>query len=233
MSKSKGNVVDPVEMYATHGADALRLYHLFLGPPTEDANWNEGGIDGTRRFLERVWKLAAQPVEFTDRAPEDRDRDLEGLTHRTVKKVTEDIERFHFNTAIPALMILSNALADYLADEPRADTFDTALQVLLLMLAPMAPHLAHEIWEMRGYEGMLAAQHWPAWDEDLAREETVMLIVQINGKVRDRIEVGADITPEEAERLALASEKARAFINGNQVQKVIAKPPHLVNVVVG
>ncbi len=233
MSKSKGNVVDPVEMYSTHGADALRLYHLFMGPPTDDANWNEGGIDGTRRFLERVWKAATEPVEFSARPVDDRDRDLISLVHRTVKKVTEDIERFHFNPAIPALMVLANGISDYLADEPRQSEIDDTLRLLLLMLSPMAPHLAHELWERRGYGGWLATQAWPTWDPDLAREDTVTLIVQVNGKVRDRIDVPADITPEDAERLAMESEKATAHIDGQQVRKVVSKPPRLVNIVVG
>ncbi len=233
MSKSKGNVVDPIEMYATHGADALRLYHLFMGPPTDDANWNEGGIDGTRRFLERVWRAAVEPVEYSERPADDRDRELVSLAHRTVKKVTEDIERFHFNTAIPALMVLTNAIHDYLADEPRQSEMDETVRLLLLMLSPMAPHLAHEMWERRGQGGWLATQSWPAWDADLAREDTVTLIVQVNGKVRDRLEVPADITPEDAERLALKSEKAAVHIDGQEVRKVISRPPRLVNIVVG
>ena len=233
MSKSKGNVVDPVDMYETHGADALRLFHLFLGPPTEDAIWNDGGIDGTRRFLERVWRMATQSTEFSDRPEDDRDREVIGAAHRALKKVTEDVERFQFNTAIPALMIFSNAIGDYVSGEPREETFDQAIRMMLLMLSPMAPHISHELWERRGYEGMLAEQTWPEWDEALAREETVTLIVQINGKVRDRIEVPVDISPDEAERLALDSEKAKVFIDGHQVRKVISKPPRLVNVVVG
>ncbi|HLV91161.1 MAG TPA: leucine--tRNA ligase [Acidimicrobiia bacterium] len=233
MSKSKGNVVDPVDMYESHGADALRMFHLFLGPPTEDAIWNDGGIDGTRRFLDRVWRMTTQSVDFVDRPEDDRDREVIGAAHRALKKVTEDIERFHFNTAIPALMILANAMGDYLGNEPRDETFHEVVRMLLLMLAPMAPHISHEIWEMRGYEGMLAKQAWPDWDPELAREETVTLVIQINGKVRDRIEVPADITPEDAERIALESDKARAFIDGHEVRKVIAKPPRLVNVVVG
>nr|PZN30837.1 MAG: leucine--tRNA ligase [Actinomycetota bacterium] len=233
MSKSKGNVVDPVDMYESHGADALRLYHLFMGPPTEDAVWTNSGIDGTRRFLERVWRLAARDIEYSDRPEDERDRELLGVAHRSLRKVTEDIERFQFNTAVPPLMVLANALSDYTNGEPRKETFDAALRLLLLMLAPMSPHIAHEIWERRGFEGMLAEQPWPDWDPDLAREETVTMVVQVNGKVRDRIDVPADITPEEAERLALASEKARAFIDGHEVRKMVARPPRLVNIVVG
>ena len=233
MSKSRGNVVDPVELFASHGADALRLYHLFMGPPTDDAAWNENGVDGTRRFLERVWRQATEEHSFSQRDEDESDRALLGMAHRTVRKVTEDIERFHFNTAVPALMVLSNELADYLTRSPRRETHEEVVRLLVLLLAPMTPHLAHEMWERLGYGDMLAREPWPEWDEDLAREETVTLVVQVNGKVRDRFEVSADITAEQAEQAALASERVREWIDGQQVRRVIARPPSLVNVVVG
>jgi leucyl-tRNA synthetase len=233
MSKSKGNVVDPVELFASHGADALRLYHLFMGPPTDDAAWNENGVDGTRRFLERVWRMATDDHGFVDRDPDERDRELLGLAHRTVRKVTEDIDRFHFNTAVPALMILSNALGDYLDASPREATAEVVVRLLLLMLSPMTPHIAHELWQRRGLGDMLATEPWPEWDEELAREETVTMVIQVNGKVRDRLEVPAEITREQAEEAALASEKVRGWIDGQVVRQVIARPPNLVNVVIG
>ncbi|HET9259457.1 MAG TPA: leucine--tRNA ligase [Acidimicrobiia bacterium] len=232
MSKSKGNVVDPVDLFKSHGADALRLYHLFMGPPTDDAAWNENGIDGTRRFLERVWKIANVEGEFSARSEDEKDRELLGLAHRTVRKVTEDIDRFHFNTAVPALMVLSNELGDYLSDEPREETYKEVLRLLLLLLSPMTPHLAHEMWEMGGFGEMLAIEPWPEWDEDLAREETVTLVVQVNGKVRDRFDVSADITSEQAEERALASDRIQEWIDGQEVKRVISRPPHLVNFVV-
>jgi leucyl-tRNA synthetase len=233
MSKSKGNVVDPLEQFASHGADALRLWHLFMAPPTDDAAWTSSGIDGTRRFLDRVWKSGTGDFRFSSREPDERDRHLIGLSHRTLKKVTDDIERFNFNTAVPALMILSNALGDYLGDEPVAGTADEVVRRLVLMLAPMTPHLAHELWELRGYGTMLAEEKWPAFDADLAREEKVTLIVQVNGKVRDRIEVAPDISAEDAEALAMGSEKVRVFLGGTTVTRIIAKPPRMVNIVVG
>ncbi len=233
MSKSKGNVVDPVELFASHGADALRLYHLFMGPPTDDAAWSATGIDGTRRFLERVWKQATSEHQYTDREPDDTDRELIGLAHRTVRKVTEDIDRFHFNTAVPALMVLSNELGDYLETSPREETVEEVMRMLLLLMAPMTPHIAHELWELRGYGSMLANEPWPTWDEELAREETVTLVVQVNGKVRDRFEVPAEITAEQAEEIALGSEKIQGWIDGQEVRKVISRPPNLVNFVVG
>ncbi len=232
MSKSKGNVVDPVDLFASHGADALRLYHLFMGPPTDDAAWNENGVDGTRRFLERVWRIATDDHELSPRAPDQSDREMLGVGHRTVRKVTEDIDRFHFNTAVPALMVLSNELSDYLSGSPREETYEEVLRLLLLMLSPMTPHLAHELWEQKGYGTMLADEPWPAWDEELAKEETVTLVIQVNGKVRDRIEVSADISSDRASELALGSDKIQSWIDGQEVKRVIVRPPNLVNVVV-
>ncbi|HEX6286479.1 MAG TPA: class I tRNA ligase family protein, partial [Acidimicrobiia bacterium] len=228
-----GNVVDPVALFASHGADSLRLYHLFMGPPTDDAAWNENGVDGTRRFLERVWKIGTDDHHFSGREPDDSDRELVGLAHRTVRKVTEDIDRFHFNTAVPALMVLSNEFGEYLSAEPVETTYHEVLRLLLLLMAPMTPHIAHELWEANGYGDMLSTESWPAWDEDLAREETVTMVIQVNGKVRDRLEVSADITSAQAEETALSSEKIQEWLDGQEVERVIARPPNLVNLVVG
>src|SRR5690606_31578020 len=213
MSKSKGNIVDPLDLLASHGADALRLYHLFMGPPAEDADWDEHGIDGTARFLDRVWRLAIGQVgEPVEREETDADREVLAEAHRTVKKVTEDIERFAFNTAIPALMTLVNTLTDYVRAGARRQTLDTVIELLLLLLSPMAPHIAHELWERTGHTSLLATEPWPEWDPELVAREVVTLILQVNGKVRDRIDVSADISPEEAERLALESERIREWI---------------------
>jgi leucyl-tRNA synthetase len=233
MSKSKGNVVDPVDLFASHGADALRLFHLFMGPPTDDAAWNPNGVDGTRRFLERVWRTATADHRFSDRPESEVDRELVGLAHRSVRKVTEDIDRFHFNTAVPALMILSTALSEYVEHEPRREVFDQVLKTLLLLLSPMTPHIAHELWETLGHGTMLATEPWPQWDETVAREELVTLVVQVNGKVRDRIQVSSEIDAAEAERLGLSSEKAHAWFAGKEVIRVVSRPPRLVNIVVG
>jgi leucyl-tRNA synthetase len=233
MSKSKGNVVSPVDLFASHGADALRLYHLFMGPPTDDAAWNPSGIDGTRRFLDRIWKLATDEHEFADRDMDQSDQALLGLAHRTVRKVTEDIDRFHFNTAVPALMVMSNELSDYLSGSPHEDTYEEVLRLLLLLMSPMTPHIAHELWEMKGHGSMLATESWPTWDPELAREEKMTLVVQVNGRVRDRHEVSADITADQATELAMGSERIQAWIGGKEVERVIARPPNLVNIVVG
>jgi leucyl-tRNA synthetase len=232
MSKSKGNVVPPDSYYEEYGADALRLFELFVGPPTDDAVWNDAGVPGTKRFLDRVWNMGAGNQSFVDRAEDQRDRDLLAATHRTLKRVTEDIDRFHFNTTVSSLMTLTNVFQTYLSDSPRAETFDEAYRIMILMLAPMAPHIAHELWEMRGRESMLAREPWPAWDQSLTAEATVTMVVQVNGKVRDRVDVPADISPEDAERLALGLDKVQGWIDGGVIQKVIARPPNLINLVV-
>ncbi|HEX2155028.1 MAG TPA: leucine--tRNA ligase [Acidimicrobiia bacterium] len=234
MSKSKGNVVGPLELLASHGADALRLYHLFMGPPTDDTVWDQNGIDGTARFLDRVWRLVAGDVgEPTDREEDDADREILAEAHRAVRKVTEDIDRFAFNTAVPALMTFTNALTDYVRAGARRETFDRAVELLLLTLSPMAPHITHELWEMTGHSTLLASEPWPEWDPDLVEREVVTLVVQVNGKVRDRFEVDASIEAEEAERLALDSERIRQWIGEGEVQRVVSRPPRLVNIVVG
>ncbi|HLU52550.1 MAG TPA: leucine--tRNA ligase [Acidimicrobiia bacterium] len=234
MSKSKGNIVDPLDLLASHGADALRLYHLFMGPPAEDADWDEHGIDGTARFLDRMWRLVTGEFgEATDREENESDRAVISETHRAIKKVTEDIERFAFNTAVPALMTLTNTLTDYVRQGARRETFDYAVERLLLLLSPMAPHVAHELWERTGHTTMLAAEPWPEYDPELAKVAVVTLVVQVNGKVRDRIEVDASISAEEAERLALESSRIQEWIGDGEVKKVISRPPRLVNVVVG
>ena len=236
MSKSKGNVVSPDAYYARYGADAIRLFELFIGPPTDDAIWNDNGVEGTFRFLDRVWRMGTGEIgRLVDRDENPGDREVLAITHRAVKKVTEDIERFRFNTAVAALMGLANSLIDYLnSDEGgRRATFDEAFRLMILMLAPMAPHMTHELWERSGRGAMLAVEKWPEWDPELVRQETVTMIVQVNGKVRDRIEVAADIEAVEAEKVALESAKIRAHLDGKKIEKVVVRPPNLVNVVVG
>ena len=233
MSKSKGNVVPPDHYYDEYGADALRLFELFVGPPTDDAVWNDAGVPGTKRFLDRIWKMGTSEHDFVDREPNEDDAWLMAETHRALKRVTEDIDRFHFNTTVSSLMSLANVFQDYLARAPREKTFDEAYRVMILMLAPAAPHVAHELWEMRGMGSMLAQEPWPVWDESLVAESRVTMVVQVNGKVRDRVEVPADISAEEAETVALGLEKVQGWIDGAKVRKVIARPPNVINLVVG
>jgi leucyl-tRNA synthetase len=236
MSKSKGNVVAPDEYYARYGADAIRLFELFIGPPTDDAIWNDNGVEGTHRFLDRVWRIGRGEIgKVNEMAPSTSDLELLATSHRTVKKVTDDIERFRFNTAVAALMGLTNRLIDGLRANGGVarSVFDEVYGHLLKMLSPMAPHLTHELWELTGKGSMLALEPWPEWDPALVAESTVTMIVQVNGKVRDRLEVAADITPAEAEELALASAKVKAHVGDRRLEKVVSRPPEVVNLVVG
>jgi leucyl-tRNA synthetase len=229
MSKSRGNVVDPLDLFDSHGADALRLYHLFMGPPTDDAAWDTNGVDGTYRFLDRLWRVVTE----TDPVDGEPNAELVADAHRAIQKVTEDIERFSFNTAVPALMTLTNRLVEASREGIDQGTFDLVVEALLKLLSPMAPHLAHELWERTGHDTMLALEPWPEWDPDLTAYETVTLVVQVNGKVRDRVEVSAEITAEDVEAVARASEKVQGWLEQGEVRKVIARPPNLVNFVVG
>ena len=235
MSKSKGNAISPDEFIASRGADALRLYHLFIGPPTDEVVWNDRGVEGTARFLDRVWRMGTDQIgSLVDREETAGDREVLSTAHRTLKKVSEDLERFRFNTAVAALMSLGNVLMEYLRSESgaRRETFEQTYRFLLLMLSPMSPHITHELWERRGMGAMLAMEPWPAWDPALVQEDVVTMIVQVNGKVRDRIEVPADIEAAEAERLALASSRVQMYLDGGQIAQVVVRAPTLVNVVV-
>ncbi|MGQ0849965.1 MAG: leucine--tRNA ligase [Actinomycetota bacterium] len=234
MSKSKGNTVAPDPYYARYGADAIRLFELFIGPATDDAIWNDNGVEGTSRFLDRIWRLGQPEVgPLVERAENEADREVLAAAHRTVKKVTDDIERFRFNTAVAALMALANTLMEYIRrGVARRRTFDDAYRLILLMLAPMAPHMTHELWQSSGRGDMLALESWPGWDPELVRQETATMVVQINGKVRDRIEVPSDIAAEEAEKLARDSARVAAFLDGKQINRVVVRPPTLVNLVV-
>jgi leucyl-tRNA synthetase len=234
MSKSKGNVVSPAEFFLSHGADALRLFHLFVGPADEDVDWSDQGVEGASRYLGRVWRLAtgeagSPPVE---REETDADRDLTRARHAFVAKVTDDYERWSYNTAVAACMSFVNDLYHYVQSEsgPRRQTLDDAVDALLLVLAPMTPHVTAELWEMRR-GGHIHEMGWPTFDPELATAETVTMIVQVNGKVRDRIEISASSTEEEMVKVALASPKVIEHLAGRTPRKVIVVVPKLVNLV--
>jgi leucyl-tRNA synthetase len=236
MSKSKGNVVSPAEFFESHGADALRLFQLFVGPPGDDADWSDHGVDGASRFLGRVWRLAtgeagSPPV---DRPETDADRAIVRARHGLVGKVTDDFDRWSYNTAVAACMEYVNDLYKYVQSEggPRPGTLDEAIDALLLVLAPMAPHISAELWERRhGTGAHLHEERWPAYDAKLAKAETVTMIVQVNGKVRDRIEVDASVAEEEMEKVALASTRVQEHLGGRAPRNVIIVRPKLVNIV--
>jgi len=236
MSKSKGNVVSPAQFFESHGADALRLFQLFVGPPGDDADWSDHGVDGASRFLGRVWRLvsgeAGSPA--VDRPETDADRAVIRARHALVGKVTDDFERWGYNTGVAACMEYVNDLYKYIqSDEgPRRETLDEAVDALLLVLAPMAPHISAELWERRHGAGThVHEEPWPAYDAELAQAETVTMIVQVNGKVRDRIEVDAAISEVEMEKLALASSRVQEHLAGRAPRNVIIVRPKLVNLV--
>jgi leucyl-tRNA synthetase len=243
MSKSLGNVVTPDEMIARYGADAARLYSLFAAPPDRDLDWQDSGIEGIQRFLGRVYRYVsrnARPLHADWRNPVPSNlspeaRALQRKLHQTIRRVSDDFQgRWHFNTSISAIMELVNA--GYAVEEKGSSVpvalLAEVLRVLVLLLAPFAPYMAHELWEMLGEEGTLLKARWPKYDPALAREEEIEIPVQINGKVRSRILVPAEASREELQQRALADEKIRSLIEGKEVVKVVVVPGKLVNIVV-
>ena len=244
MSKSLGNVVSPDEMVARYGADAARLYSLFAAPPDRDLDWQDSGIEGIQRFLGRVYRFfvknpaATVPSAQAGRLqPSAEARAIQRKLHQTIKRVSDDFQgRWHFNTCISAIMELVNAL--YAAEEAIAEkkvppAFLAEVQHdLVLLLAPFAPYLAHELWEMRGETTSLLRAPWPKYDPELAREEEIVIPVQINGKLRGRITVPADAEEAFVMGRALADEKVKAAIAGRQIMKKIYVPGKMVNLVV-
>jgi leucyl-tRNA synthetase len=244
MSKSRGNVVSPDEMVARHGADAARLYSLFAAPPDRDLDWQDSGIEGIQRFLGRVYRFVVRNAGATAAAggAEDdlsaQDRAIQRKLHQTIKRVSDDFQgRWHFNTCISAIMELVNAL--YAHEEGRRSgsagsgaLVAEAQRTLILLLAPFAPYLAHELWEMTGEKGNLLKAEWPKYDAALAKEEELEIPVQVNGKLRGRVVVPADATEELVVERALADEKVQAAIAGRQIVKKIYVPGKLLNIVV-
>ena len=229
MSKSRGNVVAPDEQVSRYGADTFRCYLMFIGPWDEGGPLGLQGIAGVERWLNRVWHLVLGGV----RVGEGPGRALRHLTHKTVKRATDDFEEFRWNTAIAALMEMTNGLTQARDAGPvDRDAWEEAIQSLLLMMAPLAPHIAEELWERTGRPYSVHAQTWPAWDPDLARDEEVTLVVQVNGKVRERIQVAADIAEGEAKELALASPLVRRHLEGHDIARIIYVAGKLVNIVV-
>ena len=234
MSKSRGNVVSPDDFVQSVGADAVRCYLMFLGPWDQGGEWSDAGINGMSRWLNRVWDIARRdPAELNARPiDEDAERDVSRLTHKTIRKVGEDLERFKFNTALAALMECTNALNQHWERKAVSpDRWSDAVEKLLLLLAPMAPHVTEELWEQTGRAYSVHRQAWPQWDPDLAADEVVTLVVQVNGRVRDKIEVSADVSEDEAKALALASGRVKAHVEGKDVARLVYVPGRLVNIV--
>ena len=221
MSKRWGNVINPDDVISEFGADAMRVYEMFMGPFSQNIAWSTKGVIGTRKFLEKVWKVQ-EKISKGKTATEK----IQILVHQTIKKVTDDIENFRFNTAISQMMILVNAM------EKENEISFVDYELLLTILSPFAPHIAEELWQKMGHIESIFLQTWPKADPLLMKEEEIEMIVQVNGKLRERLNVAPDVTEDEAKETALESEKVRAFTDGKEIKKIIFVPEKLINIVV-
>lgn len=242
MSKSKGNVVDPDALITKYGADTARLFSLFAAPPEKDLDWNDQGVDGSFRFINRIWKLVHEHLDAIKKAglvdvaslnPDEKN--LRRAVHKTIRKVTEDLEeRFHFNTAIASVMELLNTLqSSELVSGQSAAVMKEALENVVLLMAPFIPHITEELWQRMGNTVPLSSSAWPEYDRDAVVDEEVLVVVQVNGKLRSKVTVAADTGEEELKALALADEKVLLFTEGKAVRKIIFVPGKLINIVVG
>ncbi|MBN2565903.1 MAG: leucine--tRNA ligase, partial [Candidatus Eisenbacteria bacterium] len=251
MSKSLGNVVPPDQLISQYGADTERLYTLFIGPPDRDAEWNDSAVDGAYRFLNRVWKLTldwpfdarssdAVCAELACDALEDHVNALHRKTHQTIRKVTHDFEAFHFNTAVAAVMELVNAARSFIEaldgampDVQERVAVSEAVQSVVLLLAPMVPHISEELWERMGGSGSIFDQAWPTFDELAAAEDVVTIAVQINGKLRGEVEAERGASQDQVLELALADPRVQRYLDGKTIRKVIHVPDRILNLVAG
>ena len=227
MSKSKGNVVNPDDIVNSHGADTLRLYEMFMGPLDGSIAWSENGVDGSRRFLDRIWRLFIEDNGTLNSKIQENEKgsNLEKIYHQTVKKVTEDYEHLRFNTAISQLMVFIN-------DAYKAAILPVSyMEGFVKLLAPICPHIAEELWEKLGHSGTIAYEAWPAYDEAKLVDNEVEIVIQINGKVKAKLTVPAGTNKDELEQIAMEDDQVKAQIDGKTVRKVISVPGKLVNIV--
>ncbi|MFZ0613563.1 MAG: leucine--tRNA ligase [Desulfobacterales bacterium] len=245
MSKSKKNVVDPNVLLDKYGADTTRLFCLFAAPPERDLEWSEQGVDGGYRFLSRVWRFfagwidtvsAVAPFDGRPDLLEGAARDLHRKIHETIWRVTRDVEdRFHFNTAISAVMELFNAMAAFepgVAGAPTVATMRLAMDTVVLLLAPIVPHFAEELWQLLGHEPSVLQEPWPKFSESALVREELEIVVQVNGKLRSRFDTGADTDEQTLKKKALADERIQTFLAGRPIRKVIVVKKKLVNIVI-
>nr|WP_272909973.1 leucine--tRNA ligase [Staphylococcus aureus] len=226
MSKSKGNVINPDDIVQSHGADTLRLYEMFMGPLDAAIAWSEKGLDGSRRFLDRVWRLMVnEDGTLSSKIVTTNNKSLDKVYNQTVKKVTEDFETLGFNTAISQLMVFINEC--YKVDE----VYKPYIEGFVKMLAPIAPHIGEELWSKLGHEESITYQPWPTYDEALLVDDEVEIVVQVNGKLRAKIKIAKDTSKEEMQEITLSNDNVKASIEGKDIMKVIAVPQKLVNIV--
>jgi leucyl-tRNA synthetase len=243
MSKSKGNIVSPETIIGKFGADTARLFILFAAPPERDLEWNDSAVEGCYRFINRVWRFVYDYVQNSEGKLVDytsfgelngKDKDMRRLTHTTIKRVTDDAgSRFNFNTAISAIMEMVNGLYQYKEQDYNKAVMAEAADTLVLLLAPFIPHVTEEMWQELGHEGSVHKQMWPKLDEKALVAEEATVIVQINGKVRDKVVMPMNLDKAEAEKLAMEQPKIAEAIAGKDIKKVVVVPNKLVNIVVG
>nr|WP_315294489.1 leucine--tRNA ligase [Mammaliicoccus lentus] len=226
MSKSKGNVVNPDDIVKSHGADTLRLYEMFMGPLDAAIAWSENGLDGSRRFLDRIWRLlVTEENQITDKVVDEQTPELDKVYNQTVKKVTEDFDTLNFNTAISQMMVFIN-------DCYKQDKLSKAyVEGFVKMLSPIAPHISEELWTKLGHDDTIAYEKWPTFDPSLLVDNEVEIVIQVNGKLKEKTKVSKDLSKEEMEQFALEIDKVKQAIEGKTVRKVIAVPQKLVNIV--
>ena len=240
MSKSKGNTVDPQKLIDEYGADTARLFMMFAAPPEQSLEWSDAGVDGSYRFLKRLWRIVQEhaaenrQVKLDTSVLNDQQKDLRRISHKTLDKVRDDYARRHtFNTAIAAVMELLNAVSKYSDDSDQGHAVkQESLEYAVLMLAPIVPHITHQLWQVLGNKDAIIDALWPEVDENALTEDAVELAVQVNGKKRGQIKVSADASKEDIEALALAEENVQRFVEGKQLKKVIVVPGRLVSIVV-
>ncbi|MBR3150622.1 MAG: leucine--tRNA ligase, partial [Erysipelotrichaceae bacterium] len=239
MSKSLGNVVSPAEIIDKYGADTARLFILFAAPPERELEWSDRGVEGCFRFLNRIWRLAYEFTEKCENIPgsyeirNEADKKLAYTLHYTIKKVTEDIrDRFNFNTAISAVMELVNELYKYKEGDINDALYSTVIKTMIVLLAPFVPHITEELWQELGYEGTVYEQSWPTYDEEALKKDEIEIVVQINGKNKEKINIPGEATREDMLQIAEENEKIKGLTDGKNVVKVIAVPGRLINIVV-
>jgi leucyl-tRNA synthetase len=244
MSKSKGNVVSPEEIVAKYGADTARLFILFAAPPERDLPWSETGVEGSYRFLNRVWRIVEQYLdlakngEAADRPYTAAEKDLRFVEYTSIRKVTDDVRgsdgHYALNTAVSSIMEFVNAMYNYVDKNQtiRRDVAEEAMQNLLKVLAPFTPHIAAELWQQAGFDGDVHQQEWPHVDETALQVDEIELPIQVNGKVRDRITVPVEMDQDKLRELALERPHVKAFVEGKQVVKFIVVPKKIINIVV-
>ncbi len=235
MSKSKGNVVDPDDIINNYGADTARLFILFAAPPQKDLEWSDEGVEGSYRFLNRLWRLVVSYKDLTAKPVEadtSRLKELSFMINSTIKRVSKDFEDYHFNTAIAACMELVNFMQNFNPDnEKERALFAYSLEKLIILISPIAPHIANELWEMTGHKDIVEEQEWPEYDEKALQKDVVTVAVTVNGKLRDTIEVGVDATKDSVFEQAKQSHKVKRHIDGKNIKKVIFVKNKLINIV--